>query len=175
MKDIHLIPRADAIIMVVVLLLTVLVDLLQAVAAGMIMSSLWFMKQMSETAHENATGDFHSSNQDSRDAKLYIQYFNGPIFFGFTSGFKEVMSKMPEVEIVVFQMQNVPHIDQSGMYALEEAIISLQKKGIKVYFSGIQTQPKGMFEKISLIPGLVPQENIHEDFEELIKIIKQKA
>lgn len=180
-KDIRFIPRSDAVIMVVVLLLTVLVDLLQAVAAGMIMASVWFMKQMSEVAEVKAKGDFYSYNEPLQDEvtimqkmkkRLYIQHFEGPIFFGFTFAFKEIIRKMPEVEVVVFRMDNVPHIDQSGLYAMEEAIISLRQKGIEVYFYSIQTQPKDMFEKIKMIPNLVPKEHLYNDFQSLIQDLK---
>ncbi len=55
-KDIRFIPRADALIMIMVLLLTVLVDLLQAVAAGMVMGSLWVVKTMGDNAEKKAVG-----------------------------------------------------------------------------------------------------------------------
>ena len=181
MKDIALIPRSDAFIMIVVLLLTVLVDLLQAVGVGMVMASLWFMKQMSEVAQERSEGGFHIENRAMSDEenidneikkKLYIQHFDGPLFFGFTFGFKEIVREMPEVEVVAFRMHNVPYIDQSGIYAMEEAILELNNKNIEVHICCIQTQPKDMFEKIKLIPELVPCERVHKDFESMLKTLE---
>ncbi|WP_304546122.1 SulP family inorganic anion transporter [Sulfurimonas microaerophilic] len=172
LKDIRYIPRSDAFIMVVVLLLTVLVDLLQAVAAGMVMASLWFMKQMSENAHVNAKGKLHAPSGDEVGKKVYMQHFEGPIFFGFTFGFKEIVREMPEVEAVVFNMFDVPYIDQSGLYVMEETIISLRQKGIEVYFLGMQTQPKDMFEKVKLIPNLVSKEHLYDDFTAFSKAVK---
>lgn len=176
LKDIRFIPRSDALIMVAVLLLTVLVDLLQAVAAGMVMASLWFMKQMSQVAEENAKGNFHITNAELEDEKMldddikkkvYIQHFDGPIFFGFTFGFKQIIREMPNVEVVAFRMHNVPHIDQSGIYAMEDAIVSLQQKGIEVCICCLQTQPRDMLEKIGLIPNLIPKENLFYNFESM--------
>ncbi|QOP41787.1 SulP family inorganic anion transporter [Sulfurimonas marina] len=172
LKDIRYIPRSDAVIMIVVLLLTVLVDLLQAVAAGMVMASLWFMKQMSENAHANAKGKLHTPSCEEMGKKVYMQHFEGPIFFGFTFGFKEIVREMPEVEAVVFNMLDVPYIDQSGLYVMEETIISLRQKGIDVYFFGMQTQPKDMFEKVKLIPNLVEKENLYDDFTAFSKAVK---
>ncbi|HPQ40293.1 MAG TPA: SulP family inorganic anion transporter, partial [bacterium] len=45
LTDLFLIPRSDAVTLVVVLLLTVFLDLLQAVGAGMIIASVLFMKR----------------------------------------------------------------------------------------------------------------------------------
>jgi SulP family sulfate permease len=175
-RDARFIPKSDAFIMISVLLLTVLVDLLQAVAVGMVMASLWFMKKMSQNVEENAQGivlDREKSLSDEvnlmdgLENKLYIQHFNGPIFFGFIFGFKEIIRNMPEVEAVVFRMHNVPHIDQSGMYAIEDAVMLLHKKGIKVYICCINKQPKDMLKKIGMIPNLLPKEFIYDDFKEL--------
>lgn len=175
-KDIRFIPRADALIMIMVLLLTVLVDLLQAVAAGMVMASLWFMKTMGDNAEQKAVGvsldqsvlpdEKNLSNEIKQ--KVFIQHFDGPIFFGFTFGFKEIIRQLPEVEMVVFRMEKVPHIDQSGMYAIDEAIDELIQKKVEVVIVGIQTQPEDMLRKIELIPSSVPEGNVYKEFDDLI-------
>jgi SulP family sulfate permease len=54
----------------------------------------------------------------------------------------------------------VPYIDQSGLYAFEDAITNLQQAGIDVVFCALQDQPRGMLEKIGLIPNLVPSDKI---------------
>lgn len=181
-KDIKYIPRSDAVIMIMVLLLTVLVDLLQAVAVGMVMASLWFMKQMGDTSTLKSKGKSLSDLRDmglleadvpeSLHSKLYIQNFDGPIFFGFSFGFKELIRQVPEVKYVVFRMKNVPYIDQSGMYAIEEAVMELQKKGVKVLFCYLQTQPKDMLSKIGLFPGLVSEDAVFDSFTELVRSLE---
>jgi SulP family sulfate permease len=66
-------------------------------------------------------------------------------------------------------MRNVPTIDQSGMYAIEDAILELHKKNITVVLSEIQKQPKDMLKKIKLIPELVVEENIFSTFNQAIR------
>ena len=41
------------------------------------------------------------------------------------------------------------YLDQSGVYAMDEMILSMEKQNKNIYFSGIDTQPKIMFEKIT--------------------------
>lgn len=174
LKDIKYIPRADAFIMVAVLLLTVLVDLLQAVAVGMVMASFWFMKHMSDIVEEKATGTFNNDIlPDEKDLnregkrKVYFQHFDGPIFFGFTFGFQKILREMPEVDTIVFRMNNVPYIDQSGLYALEDALQELLSKNIKVYICCLNTQPKDMLDKIKITPNLIKKEQIFSKFDDL--------
>lgn len=181
-KHITRVPRSDAVVMIIVVLLTVFVDLLQAVAIGLVLASLLFMKQMGDNAESKAVSstlldDFHHidlkdderSIPDDIKNQVYIQHFDGPIFFGFTAHFKNMMKELPNVSIVIFRMHNVPSIDQSGMYAIEDAVLELHKKDITVVISEIQKQPKDMLKNINLIPGLVAEENIFSSFNDAIQ------
>jgi len=183
-KHIFHVPRADAIIMLIVLILTVFVDLLQAVAVGMVMASILFMKQTGDTAQSksssNTLADFHNINPlaDEKDIideikdQIFIQHFDGPIFFGFTSHFKEMMRELPDVSVVIFRMENVPTIDQSGMYAIEDAVLEIEKKGILVILTGIQKQPEDMLRNIRLIPNLIEETHLLKDFKSAILALK---
>ena len=181
LKHIARVPRADAVVMILVLILTVFVDLLQAVAVGLVLASLLFMKQMGDLAEANAVSamldDFHNDNlaEDEKvipeDLKkqVYVQHFDGPIFFGFTAHFKKMMQELPDVRIVIFKMDNVPSIDQTGMYAIEDAVLELQKKGVSVFITGIKEQPLDMLKNIRLIPNLLPEDHIFKNCDTLLK------
>ncbi|PHR56005.1 MAG: sodium-independent anion transporter [Arcobacter sp.] len=176
LKHMRHVPRADAVIMVIVLVLTVFVDLLQAVAVGVVLASVLFMKQMGDTAESKTFTSVMDSLEpilfdDEKDLEqtdkktIYVQHFDGPIFFGFTSHFNQVMTKMPNVKIIIMRMENVPYVDQSGMYAIEDAVMQLDKRGVIVLIAGIQKQPLSMLKGIKLIPELIPAERIFKDFE----------
>ena len=184
-KHIIHVPKPDAVVMVIVLLLTVFVDLLQAVAVGMVMASILFMKQMSDTAESKSSSSLLSDFKeihllpdevglvDDIKDQIYIQHFDGPIFFGFTSHFKVMMRTLPDVSVVIFRMYNVPNIDQSGMYAIEDAVLELESKGIAVLITGIQKQPEDMLKSIKLIPGLIPKDHLYKDFASAISALKE--
>ena len=92
-KHLFHVPKPDAVIMLVVLTLTVLVDLLQAVAIRMVMASILFMKKMSDIAEDKSVvesiEEFASEKawEDETDLsgeiqkKVFIKHFDGPIFF----------------------------------------------------------------------------------------------
>ena len=175
-KHIPHVPRADSVIMVVVLGLTVFVDLLQAVAVGMVLASILFMKKMSDIASSKSSsgyiGDFvkeeawadETDLSDAIQKQVYIKHFDGPIFFGFTTKFQEMHRALPEVKVIIMRMARVPYIDQSGIYAIEDAVLDLKAKGIIVLISEIQEQPKDMLKNISLIPNLIPEKHLFSDF-----------
>ena len=184
-KHIKNVPRPDAVVMIIVLILTVFVDLLQAVGVGMVLASVLFMKHMSDVSesksHSRTLSEFYDLYPPSDEEKelldqirhqVYIQHFYGPIFFGFTSHFKTMMQESPEVKVVIFRMRSVPSIDQSGMYAIEDAILELEKKGINVLLSGIQKQPEDMLRNITLIPNLVEEEHLFSDFKSAVAYLQ---
>ncbi len=185
-KHLMHVPRADAVVMIIVLILTVFVDLLQAVAVGLVMAALLFMKQMGDIAESkaiSATLDDFNNNflrpdekaiSEALKGQIYIQHFDGPIFFGFTSHFRKMMQVLPDVSVVIFRMPNVPSIDQSGMYAIEDAILQLQEKNITVIITGLQEQPLDMLKRIKLIPNLIPYEYLFKDFPTAIKTLEDK-
>lgn len=171
-------PRADQVVLILVFLLTVLVDLLVAVAAGMVLSSLLFMKKIADVAEEGV--DTAPLSDFAREVpwgdegniikkignKVYIKHLNGPLFFGFASRFNEMIKALPEIEVVIIRLDRVPYIDQSGLYAMEDAIQDLHDANVAVVFTGVNGQPETIMRSINMIPNLVPEEHCFDDFSE---------
>ena len=186
-KHINKVPRADAIVMIIVLIITVFFDLLIAVGVGLVLSSVLFMKKMSDITEERTqVYDIDTSLRDNgrhngllpsllKD-KVVVKSIDGPLFFGFASDFQARVDKLRSLEYVVLRMEKVPFIDQTGLYALEEAILSLEQKGIDVLFTGLQKQPRAMMERIRLIPGLIKKDNLFESFDDCAEwLLKTKT
>lgn len=179
LADLFLIPKADALTLLVVLLLTVFIDLLQAVGVGMIIASVLFMKRAGDLV-ESGT-HLTASSVDDREIpwddeselktetlkQIYIQRLDGPVFFGAITRFKQLMESVPpEVKVVIIRMRKVPYVDQSGLYAIETSVQDLQSRGMTVAFTIIQPQVMYMFRKINLVPGLVPESMCFKTFED---------
>lgn len=173
------VPRADAAIMLIVLFVTVFFDLLIAVGVGMILASILFMKKMGDLAEENLEV---SSLDDIRHEKSWpdenmpqymkdnvlVKHLDGPLFFGFTSAFQDKITQLPDIKFVIIRMEKVPFIDQSGLYALEEAILALEQRNIHVLLTGLKQQPLDMLERIKVIPDLISRDNIFKNFNESV-------
>ncbi|MCO6491815.1 MAG: SulP family inorganic anion transporter [Phaeodactylibacter sp.] len=184
LRHIRSVPRSDAFVMIAVLLLTVFVDLLVAVGAGMVLSALLFMKKISDVVEHKTKSaplkDFarevpwrdEGNIIDEVGDRVYIKHLDGPLFFGFASRFQDMVKALPKIRTVVIRMDRVPYVDQSGLYAMEEAVQELQEQGILVVFTGLQGQPLDMFERINLVPGLVSEEYLFESFEDCINWLK---
>jgi SulP family sulfate permease len=184
LKHVVNVPRSDAFVMLVVLIMTVFVDLLQAVAVGMVLASILFMKKMSDIAEdksvEGSVEEFGLEEIWPKDLeltddirhKVFIKYFDGPIFFGFASKFQEMTQQSPDVDVVILRMGRVPYIDQSGLYAIEDAIMALHDKTILVLITEIQEQPADMLRGVGLIPEMIPEERLYVNLASAINALK---
>ena len=186
-KDLLRIPRADAVVLIIVFLLTVFVDLLTAVGIGMVIACVLFMKRASDlveggySSAEMTNFDKESPWQDEGGMpdkvkhKIYIQRLNGPIFFGTITKFQEVMNDVPEdAKIVIIRMRLVSFMDQSGLYAMETAIKELQDRGVLVLMTIIQPQPMYMLKTMKVIPLIVPELHTFKTFEDCTEFLKNR-
>jgi SulP family sulfate permease len=178
LRHIRQLPINEVIVMILVLSLTVFVGLIEAVAIGLILSSILFMKVISDVVdHRTKSAPLVAFSQelfwqDEEEImhkvgnKVYIKHLDGPLFFGFASRFQEMIKAMPQIEVVIIRMDKVPYVDQSGLYAMEDAVMDLQAQGIKVLFTDLHGQPREIFERFNLVPGLVEESDCFSDFDE---------
>ena len=177
---------SEVIVMLVVLLLAVFWNLINAVGIGLIIASLIFMKKMGDfTAKQSSVLDLKATEENKKlwqdesiftnelKEKIFIKHLSGPLFFGYTSEFQQLSKQIPSTATkVILRMDKVPYIDQSGVYAVEDTVLMLEQNNIKTYMVAPQKQPKYMLERIGIIPRLITNENIFDSFEDCLKHLK---
>jgi SulP family sulfate permease len=184
-KHLLVVPKSDAIVLIIVLLITTFGSLIQAVGIGLLLASLLFMKQASDIAEEGLEVgtlagfkgeipwqdelEFYEKYKD----KVYIKHLYGPLFFGFTSHFQEEIKNIPkELKALIIRMDRVPYIDQSGLYALENAILDLEQRNIMVLLIDVDEQPCDKLKSIDIIPDLIAEDHIFNTVEEAFVFLK---
>ena len=96
------------------------------------------------------------------------------MFFGFTSNFQQLTIQIPETaKTIIIRLDLMPYIDQSGIYAMEDILLDLRKKQVKVLFVGLSEQPRFMIKRIDIIPDLIPKEHIFDTFSTCLNWVKQ--
>lgn len=183
LKAIPKMQKAEVTIMIVVLLLSVFWNLVYAVGIGLVLASIIFMKKIGDlTADQSKVVPLKNADEltlawsdevnfpERLKEEVFIKRLEGPLFFGYTSDFQQLANQIPDTAThVIIRMGKTPYIDQSGLYAMEEVLMNITKKGITPIFEDLQAQPRVMMEKIDIIPDLVPKELIFNDFKEAVK------
>ncbi len=186
LKHIKILPRTETMVMGLVLFMTVFADLIQAVAVGMIFSTFLFMKKMSdlmETQTEIAPLDSFRNLQEmeqeddsvslAKDLSqfIFVKKLSGPLFFGFATAFQDIAKQLQTIPIIILQMKEVPYVDQTGLYALEEVVLDLKNHGVAVFIAGLQDQPRDMLTKVDIIPSLVPENYLFDDLADCYRFL----
>src|SRR5215470_6712290 len=174
------VPRSDAFLMLFVLVLTVFTDLIIAVVAGLIVASFVFMKKISDVTERQTTlsqvADEPWADEltipDALRNKLIIKHVDGPLFFGFASQFLDIARQAgTQSRLVVLRMDRVSYMDQTGVYALEDALTRLIASGVRVLVVGVSVAHRDLLETLQVIPAVIPESDVFSDFESLKKAL----
>lgn len=190
-KGLKALPKmqwAEKIILLTVLILTVFWQLVYAVGIGLILAAVVFLKRMSDfSARRAAITNLEKSSTGAKASeelsglpeeikrKIAIKKLNGPLFFGFSSEFRNMISNTPDAEYFIIRMERVPFVDQSGIFALEAVLEELNQRGIKVAISGANRQVLEMLRKMKIIPKQLPENAVFENFASYKAWLSQSA
>ncbi|MEZ5004154.1 MAG: SulP family inorganic anion transporter [Chitinophagales bacterium] len=185
LKAMPYMPKPEVAIMIVVLVLSSIWNLVYAVGVGLVIASLMFMKKIGDltgeqsdinTLAEEETWDDEYDFPQNLKEEVFIKHINGPLFFGSTSDFQALAQQIPDTaSIVVIRAEKITYIDQSGLYAMEDILVDLINRNIKVVFVGLVEQPKYMLERIDIIPDLVPEDQLFENFDDCLQWVNANA
>ncbi len=185
LKAIPYMPRTEVIIMLIVLILSAVWNLVYAVGIGLVIASLMFMKKIGDLVaersmvkslkEEDAWSDEYGFPVNLKE-EVFIKHINGPLFFGSTSEFQLLAQQIPEMATcVIFRMGRMQYMDQSGLYAIEDILVDLVNKGKKVLLVDIIEQPRYMLERIDIIPDLIPEDQLFDNFEDCLIWVKENV
>ena len=141
-------PGNDILILLTCFFLTVLIDMQVAVAIGMGLASILFIKKTidlhSIELTNNRTNIIHPDIPDN----ISIYDINGPMFFGAAqSALKTLLNVNENTSVVILNMKNVPIIDMTGIITLESIVENFESKNKKLIFCGLSERILKKLEK----------------------------
>jgi len=117
------IPLTDALVILLVTVVTVMSDLAIAVVVGVIVSALAY-------AWNNATRIHAVAQTTTEGAKVYR--IEGPLFFGSADGFSEIFDPKGDPSLVIIDFINSRVVDQSALQAIEAIATKYENEGKEV-------------------------------------------
>jgi sulfate permease, SulP family len=165
-------PRSDAALMILVIVLTVFYGVIAAVAVGMIVAALVFMKKIADISEQQTTispladepwADELDIPIADRD-HILIKHVEGPLFFGFARGFTDLASLARSGKLLVLRMERIRFMDQSGAYALHDALVDLKAAGLRILIVGLPMAERDILAALRVVPDIVPEKDLFDDF-----------
>lgn len=180
--------RSDIAVLLVTFSLTVLFDLVIAIEVGMVFAMFLFVRRMSESTTVSNMEDYYKAialdNIDEFDeqsikaqkklqqnlgSKVLLYEINGPLFFGVTNTFLEVMNELKDhSRVLILNMRDVPNMDASAMNAIKRIDKRCHERKIKLLYAQVNEQPM----KVMLSSGYVDKIGDNSFFEETDEAIR---
>jgi SulP family sulfate permease len=155
--------------MMTTLLATVFVDLMTAVAVGIVMAALLFVSRMADAQMESAKIAFspeHATDLSPEEAaildraagRIVLFHIEGPLSFGSARDIARLLQNSPEKDALVVDLSDVPFIDTSASMALEEAIVGLRDINDTVILAGMRPRVADTLRKTGVLQLLAPSQ-----------------
>jgi SulP family sulfate permease len=131
-------PKADVAILLLTFFLTVFVDLVVAVNVGVILAALVFMRRMTDfviveqqPGNRELAGSVEGELAAANGVVIYS--IDGPFFFGAAEKLQRTLEHIQRpATTLILRLGNVPFMDATGIFAIEEIINDFKRHGAGV-------------------------------------------
>lgn len=151
-------PKSDILVLVVTFVLTVVFDLVVAIAVGLVLAAVLFIKRMSDVTYVRRWENVLEGEGRSLPvpAGTVVYEIHGPMFFADAEKFTDLLPA-EEVRAVVLRMSNVPAIDATVMKNLELLATACEGRGVTLILSHVNPQPRKVMNKTGFSERLGPE------------------
>lgn len=176
-------PRMDAVLMVVVLLLTVFVDVITAVGVGMVLASLTLVKELAELQADQIHFLSHPDHPRLFDPEtaglmraqqeniLYL-HLSGLISFGAANELQRRFAATGGYRVLIIDLLDVPMMDGSAALALEALIGRAREEGKLVLLVGLSLRVARLMKRMGVLDELRDTERFESRSDAVVAAIK---
>jgi SulP family sulfate permease len=190
-------PKVDVGILLLTFFLTVFVDLVVAVNVGVILAALFFMRRMADSVNveqqlevlpdSGTTGSPGSPGPSGSTGSpgvtgapgvpantgIIIYSIDGPVFFGAAEKLERTLAHIQRpATTLILRMGNVPFVDATGIFAIEEIITDFKRHGAVVLLVEVRPNVRYKLERGGVIIHVGP-DNMMDTLEQALVRAKQ--
>jgi SulP family sulfate permease len=175
-------PKSDVLVLLTTFLLTVLVDLVVALQAGIVLAAFLFMRRMAELSEASYVQNMMAEDEDggvdpamTEPLPHGVEVFkvHGTLFFGAASKFKDAMRRVEKPpKVLILRLREVLAIDATGLRALEDLLDKAESDGTAIVMTAVQAQPRVVLNRAGILER-VGEENLVTDFRRAVDRAKE--
>ena len=156
--------------------LTIVVDLVAAIAVGMMITVVLFMKMVSEETEVKGWVYYCDQNSEVTHLRelpksVRVYEINGPMFFGMTDQIADISVK-EFTKYLIIRMRGVPSLDSSGMNALENLYDYCHENGVSLIVSHANEQPMKTMRRAGFVDK-VGEDHFRANIDDAIAFARQ--
>ena len=178
LKRAHKLSLKAAGLMYLVLLLTVFVDLIVAVAIGVFMANLLTIERLSKiqiesikatTRPDDSINLSHEEKRLLEEAKgsILMLSLGGPMSFGSAKAISQRMSIVKNYEVLILDLVDVPYVGITAALAIENMVKDACEKEHEVFIVGGNAMVKNRLRRLGILQLLLPRNRVSNRLEAL--------
>lgn len=137
-RTIKIAPRDDVVVLIICFLLTVFFDMTIAVAVGIGLAAMLFIRKTISLTNTVKIETNHEAYGDISE-HVAIYDINGALFFGSARKALQTISMVtPNLRVVILDMSEVNMLDMSAIVAMESIKDSLEKQQVSLIINNLQ-------------------------------------
>ncbi|MBR9871957.1 MAG: C4-dicarboxylic acid transporter DauA [Gammaproteobacteria bacterium] len=144
-KAVHLLktaPRMDMLVFLTCFSLTVVLDMVIAITAGVLLAAVLFMQEMAQMTKVTDISDDKRVKPAGLPEGWRVFKINGPLFFAAADRvFGELAALSQQARGIVLYMDGVTVLDAGGLSALNKLVASCRDADTEILIADLQFQP----------------------------------
>jgi SulP family sulfate permease len=146
-------PRSDVAVLLTCFGLTVLFDMVVAIAAGIGLAALLFIRRMAEMTGADVLTSAEREHLKDLPEHVAVYDIDGPLFFGAAEKAVRALRRTDQtVRVIILDMTDVNMMDITGMMALRSLVEQQLRAGIGLVISGLSPDLARQLKRAGIRP-----------------------
>ncbi len=171
LKRAHKLSTKGAGLMYLVLILTVFVDLITAVAVGVFVANLMTVKNLTDVQLQamrsvtQADGEDWLSEEEQTilreaDGRIFMFHLSGPMSFGAAKSIARRLSIVENYDVLILDLIMVPRLGVTALLAIETMLKDALASHRDVFLVGAKGQVEARLQRLNVLTELPPQHRL---------------
>ena len=155
--------KADALVFAVTAVITLAVDLIEAVQVGLVVAAFFALRSVSRAAsvhRQPLPGPAHEG-----DEHIALYRLDGAMFFGASDRIQALIARNRDAWVVVLRLSHLRFVDATGAHALGELVADLERAGIVVLVKGVQPAHLALLTSVGVLDELRHESHVFDELE----------
>jgi len=160
--------RSDALTLVVTAVVTVCLDLIEAVEVGVVVAAFFALHRVagrSSVVREDLPGPHRPG-----DEQIVLLRLDGAMFFGAADRISSTITDadQPHVKVVVIRMSQLGMLDATGAHTLGQIATELERRGITVIIKGVRPEHLPLLTTVGALEALRHESHLVDTLDEAV-------
>lgn len=154
--------RSDAAVLLLTMVITVMIDLIEAVQFGIAVAAVFALRAVARTS--GVRREQIDSEPDPADSRIAVYRLTGSMFFGAAERVREDVSAEGDIEVVILAFSQLRTMDATGANTLVEIVRALERQGVTVLIKGVPSRHMALMRSVGVIGALRDHRHLFDDF-----------